>query len=180
MEWVALEFPWTRILKQLFFNIIHSSLLTTFAIEINSLDKLLLSLVLADRLYYRIDPDNNSARIIIDRRKNTHRIPSHTLLRHRDTVSRINSCEPHNSEMLPPELTRAASLTTSHIGARTRREPGGTIPSIREMEHNLILQALDLTSGSVREAAKHLGLSEATLYRKIKKFGISRTFTEQQ
>lgn len=84
------------------------------------------------------------------------------------------------AEMLPPELTRAASLTTSHIGARTRREPGETILSIQEMEHNLILQALELTSGSVREAAGHLGLSEATLYRKIKKFGISRTFTEQK
>ncbi|MHC4529680.1 MAG: helix-turn-helix domain-containing protein, partial [Planctomycetota bacterium] len=34
--------------------------------------------------------------------------------------------------------------------------------------------------GSVGEAAKHLGLSEATLYRKIKKFGISRSFTRQE
>jgi Nif-specific regulatory protein len=42
------------------------------------------------------------------------------------------------------------------------------------MERHLIRDALDLTSGSVPEAAKQLGLSTATLYRKIKKYGIAR------
>jgi DNA-binding NtrC family response regulator len=84
------------------------------------------------------------------------------------------------AEMLPPELTTTASQATSHINAKTGVVSDEAIPSIREMERHLILQALELTSGSVPEAAKHLGLSEATLYRKIKKFGISRTFVKQQ
>jgi DNA-binding NtrC family response regulator len=83
-------------------------------------------------------------------------------------------------EMLPPELAKAASRITSGVKAQTGALPDDTILSFQEMERNLILQALELTSGSVREAAKQLGLSEATLYRKIKKFGISRTFVKQQ
>jgi transcriptional regulator with GAF, ATPase, and Fis domain len=41
-------------------------------------------------------------------------------------------------------------------------------------ERKLIGQALDRTSGSVPEAAKLLGISRATLYRKIEDFGIER------
>jgi len=83
-------------------------------------------------------------------------------------------------DMLPPELTKQAPLAGSRIAAQTDEQPDEAILSVHQMEHNLILQALKLTSGSVHEAAGHLGLSEATLYRKIKKLGISRTFAEQQ
>ena len=72
-------------------------------------------------------------------------------------------------EMLPPEITESTSWRSPHIDTETGCEPGESIPSIQEMERRLILQALELTSGSVPEAARHLGLSEATLYRKIKK-----------
>jgi len=83
-------------------------------------------------------------------------------------------------EMLPPEITKRASQDSCYIKTQIDKELNKTIPSIRNMERHLILQALELTSGSVSEAAKHLGLSEATLYRKIKKFGISRTSVEQR
>ncbi len=83
-------------------------------------------------------------------------------------------------EMLPPEVIKRTSWDSSRISAQIDRKPDKTVLSVQKMEHNLILQALELTSGSVSEAAKHLGLSEATLYRKIKKFGISRMFAEQQ
>jgi len=73
------------------------------------------------------------------------------------------------AEMLSPEITESASRRSAHIDTETPYEPGESIPSILEMEHRLILHALELTSGSVPEAARHLGLSEATLYRKIKK-----------
>ncbi len=73
------------------------------------------------------------------------------------------------AEMLSPEIIESASRHSVHIDTETGCEPGEPIPSIQEMEHRLILQALELTSGSVPEAARHLGLSEATLYRKIKK-----------
>ncbi len=72
-------------------------------------------------------------------------------------------------EMLPPEITEGASRRSPPIDTETGYEPSEHIPSIREVEHRLILHALELTSGSVPEAARHLGLSEATLYRKIKK-----------
>jgi transcriptional regulator with PAS, ATPase and Fis domain len=91
-----------------------------------------------------------------------------------------NSSTELTLDMLPAELTKAAAIRTSHLPAQANMTSGHSIPSIQEMEHHLILQALELTSGSVCEAAKQLGLSEATLYRKIKKFGISRTFVKQQ
>lgn len=43
--------------------------------------------------------------------------------------------------------------------------------AVRDMERKLIMQEMGL-QGSVREAAKRLGLSEGYLYRKIKKLGI--------
>lgn len=53
------------------------------------------------------------------------------------------------------------------------------IPSISDMERSLIIQALESSSYSVPVAAKILGFSEATLYRKIKKFGLTRTFVKK-
>jgi DNA-binding NtrC family response regulator len=73
------------------------------------------------------------------------------------------------AELLPAEITESTSPPSPHIDTETGFEPGESVPSIQEMERRLILHALELTSGSVPEAARHLGLSEATLYRKIKK-----------
>jgi DNA-binding NtrC family response regulator len=84
------------------------------------------------------------------------------------------------ADMLPPELGSGALGTRARSDTRAGAESKEDIPSIREMERRLILRALELTSGSVPEAAKHLELSEATLYRRIKRFGISRTFVRQQ
>lgn len=83
-------------------------------------------------------------------------------------------------EMLPPEIKRAIHVFGSASTVQMDSEVARTIPSISEMEKRLIFEALELTSGSIPNAAKHLGLSESTLYRKIKKFGITRIFTEQQ
>ncbi|MHC4560161.1 MAG: sigma-54-dependent transcriptional regulator [Planctomycetota bacterium] len=83
-------------------------------------------------------------------------------------------------EMLPPEIRKGTHRVSTSFSSQTGKEPHKTIPSISEMERRLILEALEITSGSVPDAAKRLGLSSATLYRKIKKFGITRTFAEQQ
>jgi DNA-binding NtrC family response regulator len=81
-------------------------------------------------------------------------------------------------EMLPTEIQQAeridASVTADDVGTDAARP----IPTISEMERQLILEALRLASGSVPEAAKQLGLSPATLYRKVKKYGISRAWSE--
>jgi len=97
-----------------------------------------------------------------------------------DQIVITNNAAELTAEMLPPEVTEKISCEVSLIDAKTDEKPEKIIPSIQEMERRLILHALELTSGSILQAAGHLGLSEATLYRKIKKFGISRTFTEQQ
>lgn len=80
-------------------------------------------------------------------------------------------------EMLPSEIRKGTHRVSTSFNSQSGTEPHKTIPSIEQMERSLILEALELTSGSVPNAAKQLGLSEATLYRKIKKFGIARTFT---
>jgi DNA-binding NtrC family response regulator len=83
------------------------------------------------------------------------------------------------AEMLPGELA-AGGPRVPAVRGRVEPKEMGPVLSIEKMEQNLIMRALELTSGSVREAARQLGLSEATLYRKMKKYGISRTFIESQ
>ncbi|MHC4647927.1 MAG: sigma-54-dependent transcriptional regulator [Planctomycetota bacterium] len=97
-----------------------------------------------------------------------------------DQIVITNNSPELTAAMLPTELSEAASHEVSRRNARPDKELEQAHLSIARMEHDLILRALELTSGSVRGAAKHLGLSEATLYRKIKKFGISRAFVEPQ
>ncbi len=55
---------------------------------------------------------------------------------------------------------------------------GRKIPSMAEMERHLIVAALESTRGGVPEAAQLLELSPATLYRKIKTYGLTRSYTE--
>jgi transcriptional regulator with PAS, ATPase and Fis domain len=86
-----------------------------------------------------------------------------------------------------PELT--ADMLADEIGAvpaeaavSAEGEEGqeaGAIPSMEEMERQLVVRALEAADGSVPTAAKQLGLSEATLYRKIKKYGLTRKFSEK-
>ncbi len=51
----------------------------------------------------------------------------------------------------------------------SRTELGG---SLEEMEQRLILQALEENRGHRRRAARQLGISERTLYRKLKEYGL--------
>jgi len=47
-----------------------------------------------------------------------------------------------------------------------------SIPTLKEMEEQLIRQALDKLSGNQTEAADKLGISRSTLWRKMKEYGI--------
>lgn len=49
---------------------------------------------------------------------------------------------------------------------------GGTSMSLEEMEHRLIADALERSKGNRRTAARALNISERTLYRKIKEYGL--------
>ncbi|MHC4154104.1 MAG: sigma-54-dependent transcriptional regulator [Planctomycetota bacterium] len=92
-----------------------------------------------------------------------------------DQIVITNNSAELTADMLPAEIASAtARIVPAH--ATADQVSGQAVLSIEKMEQHLILRALELTSGSVREAARQLGLSEATLYRKMKKFGISRAF----
>ncbi|HUW20072.1 MAG TPA: sigma-54 dependent transcriptional regulator [Sedimentisphaerales bacterium] len=97
-----------------------------------------------------------------------------------DQVVITNNGTELTAAMLPPELAKASARAGELINAGIDKQTPEAIPSLQQMEHNLILQALQMTSGCVPEAARHLGISEATLYRRIKKFGISRAFVRQE
>ncbi|MBT3515593.1 MAG: sigma-54-dependent Fis family transcriptional regulator [Nitrospina sp.] len=45
-------------------------------------------------------------------------------------------------------------------------------PTIQEMEKNALIKALKISAGNIEQAAKSLGISRATCYRKIKKYQI--------
>lgn len=83
-------------------------------------------------------------------------------------------------DMLPPEVREASIRANEAVGPQAREASPGAVSSMAEMERHLIRNALELTSGSVPDAAKQLGISTATLYRKIKKYGIARTFAPPQ
>jgi transcriptional regulator with PAS, ATPase and Fis domain len=56
------------------------------------------------------------------------------------------------------------------VGAN--RSNGNGVMTLDEMERRMIVSALDRNKGNRRLAAKELNISERTLYRKIKEFGL--------
>lgn len=50
---------------------------------------------------------------------------------------------------------------------------GNDVLSIRDLEKDAIVKALDKTKGSKRKAARLLNISERTLYRKLKEYDIT-------
>ena len=78
-------------------------------------------------------------------------------------------------EHLPEEVT--ASLHQ----ARRPDAPAGPSPrALRDMERDTLAQALAEYQGRRRELALALGLSERTLYRKLREHGLSRATTRRQ
>ena len=64
---------------------------------------------------------------------------------------------------LPPEISSAV--------AQPNPPPHG---SLRDTEREMIARALADTQGNLATAAARLGIHRATLYRKVKKFGLPR------
>ncbi len=73
--------------------------------------------------------------------------------------------EPHRVHLLPPS---AQNVHDRNV----KNEMIEELPSIEEMEKSLINEALRRTGGRRREAAHALQISERTLYRKIKEYGL--------
>lgn len=73
----------------------------------------------------------------------------------------------------PPEERIDRDRILSRLGAhdalsRSDGPAGQKVPSIEEMEKELILKALDLTKGDKTKAAEMLGISRMSIYRKLK------------
>lgn len=71
---------------------------------------------------------------------------------------------------------RGKLLRPEHLsaieGEAGRSEPEGAFPAMADMEREHILESLEKTGGNKREAARKLGISRDTLYRKMKKYDI--------
>jgi two-component system, NtrC family, response regulator HydG len=75
---------------------------------------------------------------------------------------------------LPPDIlpsTLADVVTAFAPPATETPPPPGTVLAMDEMERQTIWNALRQAGGKVREAALLLGLGQATVYRKIKRYG---------
>lgn len=77
-------------------------------------------------------------------------------------------------EMLGPEIAKCDHENPVLAEYAANKDSFEQLPSIHEMEKRLIRQSLELAGGSVPEASDQLGLSQSTLYRKIKKYGLQQ------
>lgn len=77
---------------------------------------------------------------------------------------------PHKHEITPPTIT----ITPSETTARKPIEAEDIESSLRveDGERERIIKALELSGGNRKVAAQKVGLSERTLYRKIKEYGL--------
>ena len=90
----------------------------------------------------------------------------------------VNDVDTITAGMLPPEI-RAAEVRTTNLAEPVTPQSAqilfpDTILPFAEIEKRAIEQALRVSKGSVPAAAKGLELSPATIYRKLKIFGIDR------
>lgn len=82
-------------------------------------------------------------------------------------VTRVSQSEPEEVEQ---EFAEFVPAEETHYGAST-----GSAPESLSLEHHekeMIIKALEAHRGKRKDAAKALGISERTLYRKINEYGI--------
>ena len=85
-------------------------------------------------------------------------------------VTRVNQSEP---EVAEPEFTEfiPAEETYGGLSTSSTTHPSETL-SLEHHEKEMIIKALEAHRGKRKDAAKALGISERTLYRKINEYGI--------
>jgi two-component system repressor protein LuxO len=85
----------------------------------------------------------------------------------------LNSGSQVTEQMLPPAmLTSRPGRRVPDSGNARIIGAGDTILPMRELERRAIARALDICDGNVARASRELELGQATLYRKIKKYGL--------
>ena len=93
-------------------------------------------------------------------------------------IRELESIIAHAVIMCDDDVIRAKDLPDQVRAARRQRLAlpnyiTDNIPTIEEMEQDLIRMALDRLDNNQTEAAKRLGISRSTLWRRIKQYGIS-------
>jgi len=83
-------------------------------------------------------------------------------------VTRVNQSEPKVAE---PEFTEFVPAEETHYGVVSTGSTTETL-SLEHHEKEMIIKALEAHRGKRKDAAKALGISERTLYRKINEYGI--------
>ena len=86
-------------------------------------------------------------------------------------VTRVSQNEPEETE---PEFTEFIPAEEAHYGVVSTGSTTG-MPETLSLEHHekeMIIKALEAHRGKRKDAAKALGISERTLYRKINEYGI--------
>lgn len=73
-----------------------------------------------------------------------------------------------------PPLTTTPQALQPQLDAQTipSGDPNDNLRQLDQMEKQAIIESLRKTKGSVREVSHQLGLSQATVYRKLKRYGI--------
>jgi DNA-binding NtrC family response regulator len=85
-------------------------------------------------------------------------------------VTRVSQNEPEEVEQEFAEFVPAEE--TSHYGVVSTSSTTETL-SLEHHEKEMIIKALEAHRGKRKDAAKALGISERTLYRKINEYGIN-------
>lgn len=75
-----------------------------------------------------------------------------------------------NLDLLPEEIRNSLPLV---LPVPVATESNFPLLTMRELEQQAIVRSLEFTKGNRRQASEILGIGEATLYRKLKEFGIS-------
>ncbi len=78
---------------------------------------------------------------------------------------------------LPEQLQKVERVYSWTSEAASEKNVQGEVQSLEEVEKNAIQTALKRCEGNVLEAARRLQVGQATLYRKIRKFGIAKEGT---
>ncbi len=77
-----------------------------------------------------------------------------------------------NQFFTTPTIQREQPEAAEYIEVKAEEEEKNTPLSMRELERNTIMTTLERNRNNRRKAAAELGISERTLYRKIKEYGL--------
>ena len=86
---------------------------------------------------------------------------------------------PAQEEIATPTITITPTETSARKPIEAEEIEAASL-RVEDSERDLIRKALELTKGNRKEAAARLGLSERTLYRKIKEYGLESSKTRQR